>query len=248
MIKKWATAELKKINIYLNKIIMKIKKIISSMFASFLLIGLCTISSNILAQAKKDTVKMKDCCMMKNGKMLCKMGVKTMPMNKDMTMKNGTKCMPNGECLMKDGKKIKLKEGECMNMNGEIETCESKMKQVDKTSKTSTPVIIDPVCGMKTDQSESFDWTYEGKKYSFDSYECKEAFKMNPTKYLENKCTSTGSNIDLVCGIKTDLTESFDYKYDGKIYYFHSYDCREAFKMNPKKYIDNKCVKKDSIK
>jgi|GEM_PF-663127 len=227
---------------------MKTKKLISSIFASFLLIGLCAATSHVSAQVKMDSVNMKDCCMMKNGKMMCKMDGKTMPMDKDMMMKNGNKCMSNGECLMKDGKKVKLKEGECMDMNGKIEKCDNKIKQGGKTSKASSPVILDPVCGMKTDQSESFDWTYEGKKYSFDSYECKEAFKMNPKKYLENKCTPASSNIDLVCGLKTDLTESFDYKYDGKIYYFHSYDCREAFKMDPKKYIENKCVKKDSIK
>ena len=109
-------------------------------------------------------------------------------------------------------------------------------------------VTIDPVCAMKVNLSESYDYTYEGKKYSFDSYDCKEAFKMNPKKYLENKCVPAKSNLDPVCGLKVDLSESFDWKYNGKIYYFHSKDCRESFKMNPKKFIDNKCVPKDSIK
>lgn len=109
-------------------------------------------------------------------------------------------------------------------------------------------VILDPVCSMKVNSKESFDYTYDGKKYLFDSYECKEAFKTNPKKYLENKCTVSQSNIDLVCGLKVDLSESYDFKYNGKIYYFHSYDCRESFKMNPKKFIDNKCAPKDPVK
>jgi YHS domain-containing protein len=109
-------------------------------------------------------------------------------------------------------------------------------------------VVIDPVCEMKVDLSESYDYTYEGKKYSFDSYDCKESFKMNPKKYLENKCTSAKSNIDPVCGLKVDLSESYDWKYNDKIYYFHSKDCRESFKMNPKKFIENKCAPNDSVK
>ncbi len=109
-------------------------------------------------------------------------------------------------------------------------------------------VVIDPVCSMKVNLSESYDYTYEGKKYSFDSYDCKEAFKMNPKKYLENKCTPEKSNIDPVCGLKVDLSESYDWKYNGKIYYFHTKDCRESFKMNPKKFTDNKCAPKDSLK
>jgi YHS domain-containing protein len=109
-------------------------------------------------------------------------------------------------------------------------------------------VVIDPVCAMKVNLSESYDYIHEGKKYSFDSYDCKEAFKMNPKKYLENKCTPAKSNIDPVCGLKVDLSDSYDWKYNGKIYYFHSYDCRESFKMNPKKFMENKCAPKDSTK
>jgi YHS domain-containing protein len=47
---------------------------------------------------------------------------------------------------------------------------------------------IDPVCNMKTEKSEAYKWKYEGEKYYFDSYACKESFKMSPKKFLENKC------------------------------------------------------------
>ncbi len=52
--------------------------------------------------------------------------------------------------------------------------------------------VIDPVCGMKVNKAEVlYDWKYEGTKYYFDSYSCQETFKMNPKKFLENKCADT---------------------------------------------------------
>ena len=37
------------------------------------------------------------------------------------------------------------------------------------------------------------------------------------------------------------LDEAFLYKYKGKDYFFDSYDCKQAFKMNPDKFINNMC-------
>ena len=51
--------------------------------------------------------------------------------------------------------------------------------------------VIDSVCGMKVDKSEAYEWKYNGVKYYFDTYNCKEAFKMNPEKVIENKCVET---------------------------------------------------------
>jgi YHS domain-containing protein len=48
---------------------------------------------------------------------------------------------------------------------------------------------IDLVCNMKVQKSEAYTWKYEGKRYYFDTYTCKESFKMNPKKFVENKCT-----------------------------------------------------------
>lgn len=44
-----------------------------------------------------------------------------------------------------------------------------------------------PVCKMKVELSEAYTWKYADKMYYFDSYNCKESFKMNPDKFLENK-------------------------------------------------------------
>ena len=61
---------------------------------------------------------MKDCVMMKNGKMMMMKGGKTMPMTADMKMSNGTTISPKGECTMADGTKMMFKNGDCMDMNG----------------------------------------------------------------------------------------------------------------------------------
>ena len=107
---------------------MKNKKTIATMFASMLLLVVCFTATNAIAQTKTKAATMKDCCMMKDGKMMCMMDGKMMPMEKDMTMKNGTKCMTNGECMMKDGKKMMMKDGDCMDMNGKMDKCAMMMK------------------------------------------------------------------------------------------------------------------------
>ncbi|MEO8146042.1 MAG: DUF6799 domain-containing protein [Bacteroidia bacterium] len=63
---------------------------------------------------------MKNCCMMKNSKMVCIKDGKEMTMDKEMTMKNGTKCMPDGSCIGKDGKKMMMKNGDCCDMAGNM--------------------------------------------------------------------------------------------------------------------------------
>jgi hypothetical protein len=117
---------------------MKTKKMISTMFASLLIMVLSFTVSNSFGQIKMDSTKMKDCCMMKEGKMCCTKNGKTMPMDKDMTMKNGTKCMKNGDCIMKDGKTMKMKEGECMDMNGKMKKCDMMHKKHDGDKKATT--------------------------------------------------------------------------------------------------------------
>lgn len=78
--------------------------------------------------ANTATAQMKDCCTMKDGKMMVMKKGKAMPMTKTVTMKNGTKCMANGECIMKDGTKVKMKDGDCMEMSGKM--CTDKMKEM----------------------------------------------------------------------------------------------------------------------
>ncbi len=121
---------------------MKNKKTITTVLASLLIMVLCFASINATAQT--GTAKMKECCMMKEGKMMhCKDG-KTLPMEKDMTMANGTKCMVNGECVMKNGEKMMMKDGECMDMNGKMDNCE----MMNKTSKTDKNKAVTYTCSM----------------------------------------------------------------------------------------------------
>lgn len=63
--------------------------------------------------------------------------------------------------------------------------------KVSKGNASSEELMSDLVCGMKVSKSEAYIWEYEGKKYYFDSYNCKETFIMNPKKYIENKCSDT---------------------------------------------------------
>ncbi len=107
---------------------MKNKKMIAAMFASMLMLVVCITSGNSFAQTKTDSTMMKDCCLMKDGKMMQMMDGKMMPMEKDMTMKNGTMCMTNGECVMKDGTKMMMKDGDCMDMSGKMDNCAMMMK------------------------------------------------------------------------------------------------------------------------
>ena len=109
---------------------MKTLKMIAAMFV----ITLCIIATSSYAQTKTNSATMKDCCMMKDGKMMLMKAGKTLPMEKAMTMKNGTKCMTNGECVMKDGKKMQMKEGECMDMSGKMGNCD----MMNKGAKIST--------------------------------------------------------------------------------------------------------------
>lgn len=113
---------------------------ISGIFASMLMLLVCFTAGSSFAQTKSDSTSMKDCCMMKDGKMVHVKDGKMMPMEKDMTMKNGTKCMTNGECVMKDGKKMKMNEGECMDMDGKMDMCTAMMKDTkgEKNKKMST--------------------------------------------------------------------------------------------------------------
>ena len=117
------------------------------MLASVLILVLSFTVNNSYAQAKKDSTKMKDCCMMKDGKMMCMKAGKTMPMKKSMTMKNGTICMTNGECKMKDGKMTKMKEGECMDMSGMMSNCGMMMNDT-KTGTEKQDLAATYTCPM----------------------------------------------------------------------------------------------------
>lgn len=113
---------------------MKIQNKIGVVIASMLMLFVFSIPNDSFAQGKTKASKMKDCCMMKDGKMMVVKDGKTTPVENGMTMKNGTKCMSNGECTMKNGEKMVMKDGECMEMSGKMGDC-SMMK---KTTSSST--------------------------------------------------------------------------------------------------------------
>ena len=106
------------------------KKVFVFICASILSVGIASAQeNNAKAVPSKPTAKkeamsskcdMKNCCMMKAGKMMCIMDGKEMAMEKEMTMKNGMKCMPDGTCMGKDGKKMKMKDGQCCDMSGNM--------------------------------------------------------------------------------------------------------------------------------
>lgn len=139
----------------LTTIIMKTKKTIATVFASLLIMVLSFSTTSASAQTKTKSATAKECCMMKDGKMMHQKDGVTMPMDKDMTMKNGTVCMVNGECVMKDGKTMKMKEGECMDMTGKMDMCKkADSKATSYTCSMHPEVTSDkpdkcPKCGME---------------------------------------------------------------------------------------------------
>ena len=120
---------------------------LTKMFAAMLVLALCFTTSSTYAQTRTKKAMMKDCCMMKDGKMMVMKNGKTMPMTKDMTMKNGTVCMVNGECVMKNGEKMMMKDGECMDMNGKMDKC-SMMTKSKKMKTKAHPMAMAYTCPM----------------------------------------------------------------------------------------------------
>lgn len=131
---------------------MKTKKTIHSLFVMTLTIMLTFSLNQSFSQSLSDTSKFKDCCMMKDGKMMRMESGKMMLMEKEMTMKNGTVCKPDGECMTKDGEKMMMKNGDCMDMNGKIGPCEmmgTMMKSNMEKNKMNHPAVY--ACPMHPD-------------------------------------------------------------------------------------------------
>jgi hypothetical protein len=96
--------------------------------------GVYSQDSKMMAQPNKmDQKKMKDCCTMKDGKMVCMKDGKTMAMTMDMTLKNGTTVMKDGTVKMKDGKTMMMKNGDAVDMDGKM--MKMPMDKMDKTKK-----------------------------------------------------------------------------------------------------------------
>jgi len=62
------------------------------------------------------------------------------------------------------------------------------MTRLATLNKSMTEAIVDPVCGMEVEPGKTrLVAVYQGHSYWFCSLKCREAFEMNPRKYLEPK-------------------------------------------------------------
>ena len=68
--------------------------------------------------ANKEKCNLKNCCMMKDGKMIVLKDGKEMPMTEDVSLDNGSKVTMDGTVIAKDGKQSKLKNEDCIDMSG----------------------------------------------------------------------------------------------------------------------------------
>jgi len=74
----------------------------------------------------KSSTHMKDCIMMKNGKLMVEKNGTTTEMTQDMMLNNGSVVTKDGTVKTKDGKTMTLKEGQCIYMDGKIKTMSSE--------------------------------------------------------------------------------------------------------------------------
>lgn len=100
-----------------------------------------TKAQDVGTQDGGTSVVIKDCCMLKDGKMVIQKDGKITPMETAMTMENGTVCNTNGECTTKEGKKMMMQEGDCMEMSGK--TFNEKVKV--EPQKTNTMAYSCPM-------------------------------------------------------------------------------------------------------
>lgn len=103
----------------------------------FLLVaGTCTTAVVAQDSAKAATTnkmgkmhQMKDCLIMKEGKMIVINSNGLMPMDKLITLTNGTIVSADGTVKATDGTSIKLKEGEAVDMDGKLITPKEMTKK-----------------------------------------------------------------------------------------------------------------------
>ena len=106
-----------------------------------ILLSILMILNLQLSYGNRNAQAMKNCCFMKNGKMLICNGGITSKMNKSILLKNGTQCMQNGDYVLADGRSFKLKEGQCIDMYGHVNYCTSS-KAMNRKKKGKTIVVL----------------------------------------------------------------------------------------------------------
>lgn len=88
-----------------------------------------TTTTTPAASDKMGSHQMKDCVMLKDGKVMVMKGSAVTALNGDLTLTNGTVVKSDGTVKASDGTTMKLKEGEKIDMDG-------KMLKKDKSSAT----------------------------------------------------------------------------------------------------------------
>lgn len=106
---------------------MKTKKLTRTL-AAFLFLLLSTAYASAQTKNVLSISKMKDCCIMTDGKMMQFKDGQLTPMKKAVRLENGTKVKRNGVCVMPDRTRVRMKEGNCIDLQGNIENCAVKDK------------------------------------------------------------------------------------------------------------------------
>ena len=83
---------------------------------------------------KMGSMKMKDCVMMKDGKMMVMKGGEKMAMDSETSFTNGSKVSTDGMLTKQDGTTKQLKNGDCVYMDGKMV---GKMKKGSMHRKTA---------------------------------------------------------------------------------------------------------------
>lgn len=87
--------------------------------------GMRMMHDSMMHQGMKG-MKMKDCIMMHDGKVMVMKGGQHTPLQQQMALPNGTTVMPDGTVKMADGTTRMLKNDECIYMDGTM----GKMKMM----------------------------------------------------------------------------------------------------------------------
>jgi Cu(I)/Ag(I) efflux system membrane fusion protein len=122
-------------------------------------------------------------------------------------------------------------------------------------------VTKDPVCGLNVDESKAqaagFQGAYKNQTYYFCSAGCQQHFEKNPERYAAKlggiQKTASGATGDQghdakavkakdpVCGHEVGETQAkaagLTSDYEGKTYYFCSYNCNKQFDTDPARYL-----------
>jgi hypothetical protein len=91
------------------------------------------------SQSKDKTFDMKNCCVMRNGKMVCIKNGKEMPMEDDMKLANGAMLEKNGTLILPNGTKSMMTENQCIDMKGNMGMMKPASQQSEQAQPTAAP-------------------------------------------------------------------------------------------------------------